>query len=484
MKEIPTGQVDARLAAENPWWEDPNSSTPSTDLTPRPYLELFMPLVSDRSVRRAVILMGPRRVGKTILIHHAIHRLIEAGVYPKKICYVSIDVPLYNGLGLEDILSTYQRVTEIDIEKNECYFFFDEIQYLRNWEVHVKTIVDRYENAKFVASGSAAAALRLKSNESGAGRFTDFILPPLTFYEYLMLLGENELITMTEVDYKRYMAVATDDIHAVNNRFVDYLNFGGYPEVALSPTIQQNPGRFVKSDIIDKVLLRDLPSLYGIQDVQELNYLFTTLAFNTANEVSLEQLSQGSGVTKSTIKRYIEYLEAAFLVRVVHRVDRSAKRFKRANFFKIYLTNPSISTALFSPIDSEDERMGALVETAIYSQWFHSDLDLHYARWDRGEVDIVCLGQDQKVTWAVEAKWSDRFYENPRELKSLISFCHKHNLAHTLITTRTKSGEKIIDNTKLNFQPSALYCYTLGYNIVSEKKLSRQRNINPEKLRH
>ncbi len=110
----------------------------------------------------------------------------------------------------------------------------------------------------------------------------------------------------------------------------------------MSPDIQGDPARFVKADIIDNVLLRDLPSLYGIQDIQELNSLFTTLALNTASEVSLEELSKNSGVAKNTIKRYIEYLEAAFLIRVVHRVDQNGRRFKRVNFFKVYLTNPSI----------------------------------------------------------------------------------------------------------------------------------------------
>ena len=75
------------------------------------------------------------------------------------------------------------------------------------------------------------------------------------------------------------------------------------------------------------MLLRDLPSLYGIQDIQELNSLFTTLAFNSADEVSLEALSKDSGVSKNTLKKYIEYLEAAFLIRKVHRVDENARRF-------------------------------------------------------------------------------------------------------------------------------------------------------------
>ena len=61
--------------------------------------------------------------------------------------------------------------------------------------------------------------------------------------------------------------------------------------------MRADPRRYIGADIVEKVLLRDLPSLYGIQDVQELNALFMTLAFNTADEVSLEALSQDSGVT-------------------------------------------------------------------------------------------------------------------------------------------------------------------------------------------
>ncbi|MBS0351440.1 MAG: AAA family ATPase [Proteobacteria bacterium] len=76
----------------------------------------------------------------------------------------------------------YQKIQKED----EVYVFFDEIQYLKNWEVHLKNLVDVHRQVKFVASGSAAA-LRRKSQESGAGRFTDFILPPLTFAEYLRL---------------------------------------------------------------------------------------------------------------------------------------------------------------------------------------------------------------------------------------------------------------------------------------------------------
>jgi predicted AAA+ superfamily ATPase len=69
----------------------------------------------------------------------------------------------------------------------------------------------------------------------------------------------------------------SNNIEELNINFVHYLNYGGYPEVIFSERIQSDPGRFVKSDIIDKVLLRDLPGLYGVQDIQELNYLYSQL---------------------------------------------------------------------------------------------------------------------------------------------------------------------------------------------------------------
>lgn len=471
MKQISKEQVLQRIAAENPWWSAPHAiAAPFAEWTPRPYLELLYPLIQDRKTRRAIVLMGPRRVGKTVIAHHAIRALLQDGVDPRCICYLSVDHPVYTGLGLQELLDHYAEATGVDYKSTPCFVFFDEIQYLRDWEVHLKALVDNFWQVKCTASGSAAAALKLKSTESGAGRFTDFLLPPLTFYEYLTLLGKTDLVAIGQD--QRAQTFSATDIDELNDHFIRYINYGGYPEVVLNPTMQADPARFIKNDIIDKVLLRDLPSLYGISDIQELNYLFTTLAFNTANEVSLEDLSQRSGVVKNTLKRYIEYLEAAFLIRIVHRVDRNAKRFKRAHCFKVYLTNPSIRTALFQPLTSEDDAIGSSVETAIFAQWFHSDSLLHYARWDKGEVDIVKLKQNQKVSWVVEAKWSDRYFDRPDELKSLIAFCHTKNLTRARVTTRTLSGIKEIESITLDFTPASLYCYILGYNIIRHKKMA------------
>ena len=81
---------------------------------------------------------------------------------------------------------------------------------------------------------------------------------------------------------------STIDIDKLNSLFLDYINYGGYPEVAFSSRMQEDPGQFVRHDIVDKVLLRDLPSLYGISDVQELNSLFTMIAYHSGMEFRMK----------------------------------------------------------------------------------------------------------------------------------------------------------------------------------------------------
>jgi predicted AAA+ superfamily ATPase len=481
MQEISAESIIQRIRLENPWWgKDAGNVVPDRELKPRPYFDLFFPLVTN-TVRRAVVLMGPRRIGKTVMLHHAVNALIESGLLRESICYVSVDHPIYNGLGIEKMLEYYRQASGIDSKSQRVFMIFDEIQYLRDWEIHLKSAVDSYPNTKFIASGSAAAALRLKSTESGAGRFTDFLLPPLTFYEYLNLLDKTSLLSDPNAGQHGSHFFVTDNIEELNQQFLSYLNFGGYPEVIFSKQIQADPSRFIKSDIIDKVLLRDLPSLYGIENIQELNSLFTMLAYNTANEISLGELSKNSGVATNTVKRYMTYLEAAFLIKTVHRVDHNAKRFRRANFFKVYLTNPSMRAALFSPLNDDDKAIGHLAETAIFSQWFHSDQTLYYARWPDGEVDIVMLNQaDQKVIWAVEVKWSDRYCDRLEELKGLIGFCKTNGLKSVTVTSKTKTLVCTKDGLEISFIPASIYCYTVGYNLIHGRKAMASLTANPE----
>lgn len=496
MLEIAKSDILSRLQFDNPWWKEGGEEKIFYEDTPRrKYFETFSQNILDTSVRRAIVLMGPRRVGKTVMVYHSIRKLLDSGISAADILYVSLETPIYTGLSLERIISYFQEFFN-HRRDSKLFVFFDEIQYLREWEIHLKSLVDSFPDYRFIATGSAAAALRLKSTESGAGRFSDYVLPPLTFAEYLMFIGrEDELIETDQYDsessgYRSQKSVyLSRNIEELNKEFVSYLNFGGYPEAVFSETIRQDPGQYIKSDIIDKVLLRDLPSLYGISDIQELNRLFATLAYNSGNEVSLEGLSKSSGVAKNTIKRYLEYLEAAFLIRRVERIDRNAKRFKRAVCFKVYLTNPSMRAALFGQLEMDAEAMGAMTETAIFSQWQHSKMiELYYARWKTGEIDIVHLDKAHQVpSWVVEVKWSDRPHKTPSELDNCVEFVSKNPGVSQpiLITSKTITDSSFLyKDIRFQFEPASLYAYVLGANLLqsTDAKVLQQRlgSLPPE----
>ena len=115
MQAISREDIIRRIRTENPWWDRDHSVGPShRGMKPRAYFALFFPLVKTKSVRRAVVLMGPRRVGKTVMIYHAIQALLDEGVTPQSICYFSVDHPIYNGLSLEKLLTCYGQSSGVD----------------------------------------------------------------------------------------------------------------------------------------------------------------------------------------------------------------------------------------------------------------------------------------------------------------------------------------------------------------------------------
>jgi predicted AAA+ superfamily ATPase len=473
-------QIIGRLRIDNPWWTENEVPAFYQEMRPRMYMDIFYPLVTDLTLNRSIVLMGPRRVGKTVMLFHTIQKLINDGVSPRNIMYISVETPIYNGVGLEQLFNLCKQTLGKTIaDKEQYYLFFDEVQYLKDWEVHLKSLVDTYRNVRFVVSGSAAAELKRRSDESGAGRFTDFILPPLTFYEYIHLKEYQQLFVPKQMQWDDMTAEydATIDVERLNQLFIDYINYGGYPEVVFSEKIRENPGQFIRHDIIDKVLLRDLPSLYGIQDVQELNSVFTMIAYHSGQQFSYESMSKESGVKKDMLRKYIQYLEAAFLIKVIHRTDNTAKRYQREVSFKIYLTNPSLRCALFQPITDSDEKIGDMVETAVYAQWIpRIGVDIAYANWrmnkkEEGEVDIVGIDiARQKPWWAVEVKWSDRYAQHPEELTSLLSFLSQNKMTYALVTSKTETVRYQMQACVLQFIPVACYAYTVGRNTINRTK--------------
>lgn len=474
MLEIAKEDVLKSLCRDNPWWGETHRFEGDAYTLRRAYFRPFTELALDWSIRRSTVLMGPRRVGKTVMLHQFVAHALRENVPGSSIMFASIDTPLYSGMPLDRLLTLFEERTQHD-PAGRRIVIFDEIQHLKDWEIHLKVLTDRHPNTRFIVSGSAAAALRLKSHESGAGRFTDFFLPPLTFAEFLAFRNLEDVLIMAT---RRAPAVRHDvhDIRRLNQEFINYLNFGGYPEAVLNESVQTDVQRFLGRDIIDKVLLRDLPSLYGIRDIQELNRLFTTIAYNSGQEISLDGLARNSGATKATINRYLEYLEAAFLIVRVYRMDDTGKSFQRMRNFKVYLTNPSLRSALFAPVHDGDEPMGAMAETAIFSQWLHSDLMRHirYARWKQGradlEVDLVRIDAARfKPSWAYEIKWSDRYAGGrSKELRGLVELARKHADIPLPVGATTKTLTRVteVDGVEIKHFPCALHCYQVGKNVA------------------
>ena len=467
MLKISEKEVLRRFHIDNPWWQD-TGNIRWKHAPERICFTPFYELVTITGVNRAVVLTGPRGVGKTVMIHQAVARLINEKTMPERILYVPLGNPLYSVCSPEEILLMFVELNEV--EQNESVFvFFDEIQYVRDWEVHLKCLVDSYPRHRFVVAVSGASALKLKSRESGAGRFTDFFLPPLTFHEYVKLSGREEKLFARNEDGAPDLPEMFGRIEVINEEFVDYVNLGGFPEIALTEESgkDRNGGGY---DFIDNVLLRDLPSLYGVSDIPELNRLLTLLVLNTGREIDPRGLFRGSKAAMGTISRYLEYLEATFLVRRVSRVDKRAKNFKRERKFKIYPANPSIYASLFGPVEKETgETLEKLAEAIILESFFHlagNNEKPRYARWKNGKTDVVLMDRiGTKPECAMEIRWSDEPVEDPSEIKGLFDFAAEHGLADPgslICCTLSKADIQKRNGRTVLFYPISLACFELG----------------------
>lgn len=469
MLEITEKEIVARFEVENPWWRGGADAVIEAQSPRRAYFDHFYSLITT-PVRRAIIVMGPRRVGKTFMMRQAVAKLITEKQIPhQNILYVSLNTPIFSGIYLEKLLTLFTSRPEFE-KSQPAYVIYDEIQYLDKWELHLKSLVDFYADIKFIASGSAGAALKKKSVESGAGRFTDFLLPPLNFLEFLAFSQRKEVgDVFDEFGERAQSENGHVFIEKLNDQFLNYLNFGGFPEVVLETQIKENVRQFVGTDIIDKVLLKDLPELYGIRDTQELNRLFNMLAFNTGREISLKELAgafeakEAGEASKNTVKKYLEYLEAAFLIKRIYKVDENAKRLKKQYHFKVYLTNPSIRAALFSWLARDDPNLGHVVETAVLNHFpvQPSYQSVHYARWGRGEIDFAFMDNARQIPVSLmEVTWSDK--KLVEKQKTLDEYASKHNIKKTELLTYSQWKD---DETWL---PVSYWCLLKGMSMYNE----------------
>ena len=388
------------LTAFNPWWKTGAVNPRMSKTYKRFAFHEAMKRLDQTDIRRTVVLTGTRRVGKTTIQYQMMEALLERGVAPQKIVFISMDHPMLKLSGVNEVLECYH---ENIYAEQDVYYFFDEIQYAQDWDKWLKTIYDMQPDTQVVATGSASPALIKGNQESGAGRWTVIQVPTMSFYEYCEILNldrpelpknfkATQMLHMTQQDRTRIMM----QLSKVQNHFNRYLQVGGFPELALADN-DLMAQQVMREDVVDKVLKRDLPSLYNIRNATELERIFLYLCNVSSEIVSIEAIAKElSGVSRPTVENYIQYLESANLIYQSWPVDMAGKRVLKAKP-KIYIADAAIRNAVLmdDSLLTDPVEMGKIVETAVYKHvaafYYQKATSVGYFRGGKKnkEIDIV-----------------------------------------------------------------------------------------------
>jgi predicted AAA+ superfamily ATPase len=388
------------LTAYNPWWKTGIMNPKMSKTYKRFAFYEAMKRLEQRDLRRTVVLTGTRRVGKTTIQYQMIETLLKQDVAPQKIVFISMDHPMLKLAGFNEILECYH---ENIYANQDCYYFFDEVQYAQDWDKWLKIIYDTQPDTQVVATGSASPALIKGNQESGAGRWTVIQVPTMSFYEYCELLDLDRpelpsnlkipsLLFNTQQERTQIMI----QLSKVHNHLNRYLQVGGFPELALSDN-DLLAQQIMREDVVDKVLKRDIPALYNIRNATELERIFLYLCNVSSGIVSIDAIAKElGGVTRPTVENYIRYLESANLIYQSWPIDMTGKKPLKVRP-KIYIADAAIRNAVLmdSSLLSDPVEMGKIVETAVYKHvaafYYQKATSVGYYRGGKKdkEIDVV-----------------------------------------------------------------------------------------------
>jgi len=390
------------LSDFNPWWT--NKKVPPSFLG-RFKRPLFSQLEKYLPRRQILLVYGLRRVGKTTLFYQLIDQLLRNQAPPLHLLYFSFDERIEE---LEELIQVYQnQVLKKELDQLErVYFFFDEIQKLKNWQEKVKLLYDRYPNFKILLSGSVSVSLQKKAQESLAGRIFDFYLPPLSFTEFLTWKG-------IKVDRKHLLLYQKK----LTLLFFDYLRKGGFPEITTEED-DEIIRNYIKNTVLERIIYRDLPLEFGLKDVELLRTLVEMVAREPGMIINFDRLSRDLGRSKVTIINYFEYLKYGLIIREVKNLrpgflvaSRKAK--------KAYPYNPAFCFAYRQDF-YQKKVLERIAETVVASS-----LNAIYYFRNSFEVDFI-LKRGTKII-PLEVKYGqietgsiDRFLEKFNQEKGII----------------------------------------------------------------
>lgn len=393
-------QILKVLRAFNPWWTTGSVPPDFTRQYHRFAYHEAMKRLDQTDLRRTVVLTGTRRVGKTTIQYQMIDTLLLRGIQPQRIVFISMDHPMLKLSGLGDILECYHENVWAE---QDCYYFFDEIQYAGDWDKWMKILYDTQPKTQMVATGSASPALVKGSTESGAGRWSVIQVPTLSFFEYCALTGVDVPEFGPDIRPTAFAHMTQQErtgvmlkLGAVQNHFTRYLQVGGFPELALASN-DRMAQQIMREDVVDKVLKRDLPSLYNIRSATELERIFLYLCNVSSDIVSFAAIAKElDSVTRPTVENYIRFLESANLIYLSYPVELGGKKVLKAQP-KIYIADAAIRNAVLMDDDvlTNPIELSKMIETSVYKHvaafYYQKATRVGYYRGDRrgNEIDVV-----------------------------------------------------------------------------------------------
>lgn len=324
---------------------------------------------------KAIIVYGPRRVGKTTLL-----KKLEATANVKTL-YLDGDEP--------DVRKKLSDVNSSALKKiigTTRILFIDEAQRIKNIGITLKLITDKIPDVQVIATGSSSFELANEINEPLTGRKFVYQLYPFSLEEMVKYHGDIEEKRMLE------------------NRLI----YGMYPEVVLPGSNEKESLK----EIASSYLYKDIFTFNEIRKPEIIQKLVEALALQIGSEVSINELAQIAGCDPMTVERYISLLENAFVVFKLKSFNKNLRNeLKKSRKFYFYdngIRNALISN--FNPVSLRTDA-GALWENFVISErmkYIHyHDIDCNYYFWrtiQQQEIDYI-EEKEGKLS-AFELKWN------------------------------------------------------------------------------
>ena len=468
-------QVIKVLRQYNPWWRTPSAIKEESKPQKRLAYYEALKMLRHKSIRRFAVLSGVRRVGKTTIMYQIIDKLINEGVNSKNILYVTFDNPILKLIDVESVLSIYESLYPMNGTR---YIFFDEIQYTDNWELWMKVIYDSRKDIRLIATGSASPILEKGSTDSGTGRWSILKIPTMSFYEYCRLLELDEPILPENLRLSKLVKMNTSELDDLMSRFTylqnhfnRYLTIGGFPELVLSED-DLYAQRMLREDVVDKVIKRDVLTLFNIRSPLLMEKLFLYLCMNSTeifNATTAAKELDNTSVT--TIDSYIEALEMSNLIYLSKPINVGSKGALKGKP-KIFIADAAIRNAVLMIDDvlSDEKELGSIVETAVYkhivSFYQGSTAQLGYfrkAKDNQKEVDVVVELPRQKIL--CEVKYRNNSHITATD--AIVELCKDENskVTNAFLVTKHLDDFGITKHktaTPIMRIPAIVFLYLLG----------------------